>query len=87
MAEVRGLGLLQAVEIVRDRDRLEPFDEDARITARVVGAGLKHDVFFYPGGTGVARDIVCLGPPLISTEADIDLMVDVLARSIDEALP
>ncbi len=86
VAEVRGLGLLQAVEIVRDRDRLEPFDEEARMTARVVGAGLKHDVFFYPGGTGVARDIVCLGPPLISTEADIDLMVDVLARSIDEAL-
>ena len=39
-----------------------------------------HGVFFYPGGTGAVRDIVCLGPPLVSTDAEIDQMADVLAR-------
>jgi adenosylmethionine-8-amino-7-oxononanoate aminotransferase len=86
VAEVRGLGLLQAVEIVRDRETLEPFDQDERITNRIVGQGLKHGVFFYPGGTGAVRDIICLGPPFVATEAEIDLMAVVLARSIDEVL-
>ena len=86
VAEVRGRGLLQAVEIVRDRDTLAPFDPSERITNRIVGRGLQHDVFFYPGGTGVARDIICLGPPLVSTEAEIDQMVDVLAQVIGEVL-
>ena len=86
VAETRGLGLLQALEIVRDRETLEPFEQDKRITARVVGHGLRHGVFFYPGGTGEARDIICLGPPFIVTEDEIGRMVDVLALSIDEVL-
>ena len=86
VAEVRGLGLLQAVEIVRDRETLEPFDQGERITNRIVGQGLKHGVFFYPGGTGAVRDILCLGPPFVATEAEIDLMAEVLSRSIDEVL-
>jgi adenosylmethionine-8-amino-7-oxononanoate aminotransferase len=86
VAEVRGRGLLQAVEIVRDRDSLAPFDAADRITARIVGHGLNHGVFFYPGGTGAVRDIICLGPPLVSTEAEIDQMADVLAIAIGEVV-
>jgi hypothetical protein len=86
VADIRGKGLLQAVEIVRDRDSLEPFDASERITQRIVGHGLNHGVFFYPGGTGAVRDIVCLGPPLISTDAEIDQMADVLAETIGEVL-
>lgn len=86
VAEVRGLGLLQAVEIVRDRDSLTPFEQSERVTNRIVAQGLKNGVFFYPGGTGAVRDIVCLGPPFVSSEAEIDLMALVLARSIDEVL-
>jgi len=74
------------VEIVADRDTLTPFDEDKNVTNRVVGKGLNHGVFFYPGGTGVVRDIITLGPPLVSTAADIDLMAEVLETSINEAL-
>jgi len=84
VAEVRGIGLLQAVEIVRDRETLEPFAPEDRVTARVVGKGIGRGVFFYPGGTGAVRDIVCLGPALIATESEIDLMAEVLAQSIDD---
>jgi hypothetical protein len=86
VAEVRGMGLLQAVEIVRDRESLEPFDLADRVTSRIVAEGLKRDVFFYPGGTGAVRDIICLGPPFICTEAEIDLMAETLAASIDHVL-
>jgi hypothetical protein len=86
VADIRGRGLLQAVEIVRDRDTLEQFDPSERITSRIVGRGLDHGVFFYPGGTGAARDIIVFGPPLVSTEAEIDLMAEVLARAMGEVL-
>ena len=86
VAEIRGRGLLQAVELVSDRETLAQFDREDRVTARVVAQGLEHGVFFYPGGTGVARDIICFGPPFVATEAEIDQMADVLAQSIKDVL-
>jgi len=86
VAEVRGRGLLQAVEIVKNRASLEPFDTSANITNRLVGAALKRGVFFYGGGTGDVRDILCMGPPFIIGDAEIELIVRVLSESLDEVL-
>ncbi|MDJ0850616.1 MAG: aspartate aminotransferase family protein [Myxococcota bacterium] len=86
VAEVRGRGLLQAVEIVRDRDTLEPFPKEARITAKVVGAGLGNGVFFYPGGCDPARDVIVLGPPFVIEEPELDRIAEVLRASIDSAV-
>jgi adenosylmethionine-8-amino-7-oxononanoate aminotransferase len=55
VAEVRGRGLLLGVELVRDRATLEPFPAEAKLTSRVVAAGLGRGVFFYPGGTPFPR--------------------------------
>jgi adenosylmethionine-8-amino-7-oxononanoate aminotransferase len=86
VAEIRGRGLLQAVELVRDRESLVQFDVDEKVTTRVVARGLEHGVFFYPGGTGVARDIIVFGPAFVATEAEIDQMAEVLAQSIGDVL-
>jgi adenosylmethionine-8-amino-7-oxononanoate aminotransferase len=86
VAQVRGLGLLQAVELVRDRERGEPFPAEARVTARVVATGIRNGAFFYPGGCDPARDVICLGPPFVIEPAEIDWLVDVLERSIDEVV-
>lgn len=86
VAEVRGLGLLQAVELVRDRETLEPFPAEARLAWRVVVQGLLRGVFFYPGGTDPARDVVCLGPPLVIEDAEIELLARVLGEAIDAAV-
>jgi adenosylmethionine-8-amino-7-oxononanoate aminotransferase len=83
---VRGRGLLQAVEIVEDRKTLEPFAAEARVTAKVVTAGLQEGVFFYPGGCDPARDVITLGPPFILEESEIDLMVSALGVAIDRAV-
>jgi len=86
VADVRGLGLMQAVEVVRDRDTLERFPAEERITRRIVAAGLDKGVFFYPAGSGPAQDVILLGPPFIITEDDIGLLVNVLEESIDSAV-
>ena len=87
VGNVRGLGLLQAVELVKDKATGEPFPPEANVTGRVVAAGLKNGVFFYPGGgTGSARDVVVLGPAFIIDEAQLDEIADVLRRSIDAVM-
>jgi adenosylmethionine-8-amino-7-oxononanoate aminotransferase len=86
VVEVRGRGLLQALEIVADRATLTPFPISANVTNRVIGAALKRGVFFYMGGTGDVRDIVCIGPPFTIDERDVDTIVSVLSESVDDVL-
>jgi adenosylmethionine-8-amino-7-oxononanoate aminotransferase len=86
VAEIRGKGLLQAVELVRERGTLAPFAPEDRITATVVAAGLANGVFFYPAGAGAAQDAIVLGPPFTVSEAELDLLVTALLKSIDAAV-
>lgn len=86
VAEIRGRGLLRAIEIVKDRDTLEQFPLDAQISSQVVVNGLKKGVFFYGGGTGVVRDIVCMGPPLTISEGQLDQVAETLLACVDEAV-
>ncbi len=86
VAEVRGKGLFAAIEIVADRESLEKFDIDLQVSGRVVASGLKHGVFYYGGGTGEVRDIVCMGPPFIVSESQCDQIVSVLRQSVDEVI-
>ncbi|NJN50744.1 MAG: aspartate aminotransferase family protein [Gammaproteobacteria bacterium] len=87
VAEVRGRGLLQAIEIVKDRGSLECFARSEAITDRIMGAALERGVFYYPGGTGEIRDIICLGPAFIVDEAEIETMVEVLHDSLSAVIP
>ena len=86
VAEVRGLGLLHAVEFVRDKASLEPFAKEARFASRVVAAGLAHGVFVYPGGCDPARDVVCFGPPLTVTPDEIDFFVGAVEKALADVL-
>ncbi|MEE2785047.1 MAG: aminotransferase class III-fold pyridoxal phosphate-dependent enzyme [Pseudomonadota bacterium] len=86
VAEVRGKGLLKAIEVVANRDTLERFPMGTGLSTKIVVNGLKKGVFFYGGGTGDVRDIVCMGPPLTIENAAIDRIVQVLLESVDEAI-
>jgi adenosylmethionine-8-amino-7-oxononanoate aminotransferase len=83
VVEVRGMGLLQAIEVVQDRDTLATFAATDTISNRIVAKGIENGVFFYGGGTGEVRDIVCMGPPFTINESHIDTMVEVLLKSVD----
>ena len=86
VAEIRGAGMLIGIEIVRDRDSLERFDENARVTDHLTSAAMNAGVFFYPGGTGEYRDVMCIGAPFIIDEPEIELMETALAAAL-AALP
>lgn len=72
VGQVRGLGLLAAMEIVRDQQTKEPFpniEDPHHIVAAAFQRGLIARALF---------QCVALSPPLISTKADIDRMVGIL---------
>ncbi|ABL68404.1 aspartate aminotransferase family protein [Paracoccus denitrificans] len=83
VGEIRGEGMLCAVELVRDRDTRGFFDAAEGIGGKVVGAMLKRGVIARAMPQG---DIVGLAPPLCLTEAEADVIVDVTAVALRETL-
>jgi adenosylmethionine-8-amino-7-oxononanoate aminotransferase len=86
VAEIRGEGMLIGIEVVADRTTLEPFPKEARITDKLISYGMQKGVFFYPGGTGDVRDIICVGPAFIIGEEEIELIVETLGQILDQVL-
>jgi adenosylmethionine-8-amino-7-oxononanoate aminotransferase len=86
VAEIRGEGMLIGIEIVKNRDTLECFPEQDHISDKVVRNAMEEGVFFYPGGTGEVRDIVCIGAPYIIGEPEIELMANALEKSLGKVL-
>jgi adenosylmethionine-8-amino-7-oxononanoate aminotransferase len=86
VAEVRGLGLLQAVELVRDSNTLERFAPEDGIARKVQSIALKKGVFVYVAGSGEVQDVILLGPPFTIAEDEIEMIGAVLEESIDMAV-
>ena len=84
VAEIRGEGLLLGIEILKDKEKLIPFDREENITSRIIENSLEQGVFFYPGGTGEIRDIVCIGAPFIIEDPEIELIVKALSYSLEK---
>ena len=85
VAEVRGRGLLLALELVADRETLARFPKAADMTNRVVAAAMERGVSFYQGGTGDVRDIIVIGPPFTIGEAEVTRIVETLVEAVDDA--
>jgi len=89
VGDVRGRGLLQAIELVADRTSKEPFDPKHKLHARIKQEAMRRGLMVYPmGGTidGARGDHVLLAPPFIAEARDIDTIVDRLGDAIDAAL-
>lgn len=74
VGEVRGRGLLMAVELVADSATLRPFPIEKRAGFVASQAALDQDLVLYHRRTNGGRDgdWVMVTPPLIATEAEID---------------
>jgi adenosylmethionine-8-amino-7-oxononanoate aminotransferase len=89
VGDIRGRGLFMGIELVHDRATKAPFDPELRLHAKIKAQAMDDGLLVYPmGGTidGGRGDHVLLAPPFIVSEADIDVIVDRLAGSIDTVL-
>ena len=89
VGDVRGTGLLMAVELVADRVLKTPFDRADRVAERVTEAAFDRGLTCYPCTSvvdGAVGDAVMLGPPLCVTEAELAEMVDRLVAAITDVV-
>lgn len=77
VGDVRGLGLLAAVELVRDRATREPFPPQARVGAQIFQRAFERGVILRIG-----TDAIHFRPPLVISREEIDLLVDTLDQVI-----
>jgi adenosylmethionine-8-amino-7-oxononanoate aminotransferase len=89
VGDIRGRGLFQAIELVRDRATKEPFDPKLKLAARIKHEAMTLGLMCYPmGGTidGARGDHVLLAPPFIVTDEELDLLIERLVEAVDLAI-
>ena len=80
IGDARGIGLIGAVEIVRDKATRQGFDPKAGVGAHLVRRAQHHGVIL----RNMPGDIVAFCPPLVATEAEIDEMFGGFAKALDD---
>lgn len=81
VGEVRGEGLLAAVEFMADGGRRQPFDAANKVGARVAAACLDEGLIARALPHG---DILGFAPPLIIRPQEVDEVVERTARAVDK---
>ena len=79
--EIRQTGLINAIELVNDKNTKTPFDKKHRYGYQIYRNALKKGVILRPLG-----DVIYFNPPLIIDEKDMQAAVDVCGKSIREIL-
>ena len=88
VGDVRGIGLLLAVEFVADKKSKRPFAPEQTFSARVGAAALKRGLLVYPMQgcvDGVSGDHILIAPPAVITSDQISSSVDQLSAAIRDA--
>jgi adenosylmethionine-8-amino-7-oxononanoate aminotransferase len=85
VGQVRGLGLLQGVEFVKDKATREPFPKEDSVAEKIRQAALEQNVLTYPSQgcvDGVRGDHILLAPPFIITAEESQLVADALQYAL-----
>jgi adenosylmethionine-8-amino-7-oxononanoate aminotransferase len=81
VGEVRGLGLMCAIEYVKDKATKEEFKPEEKIGVRVHAAAQERGLF-----SRLRSDVFCLAPPIVTTQSQLDRIVEILKNATDAVL-
>ena len=81
VGHVRGQGLMAAVEVVADKSTRSLFPAEAGMTQKLTDAMLDRGVY-----TRVAMDCICIAPPLVTTDAQLDQIVDTVRDAVTQVV-
>ncbi|AUG57655.1 Adenosylmethionine-8-amino-7-oxononanoate aminotransferase [Acetivibrio saccincola] len=79
VGEYRQMGMIGAIELVKDRKTKEPFESEKRVGYNIYKKALKKGVILRPLG-----NIIYFMPPYVVENKDIDFIVRVCKESINE---
>jgi len=81
IGDIRGVGLMLGVDLVRDRDTREPDERfGTAVTERCMELGLNVNIVKFPGLGSVLR----IAPPLTISAADLDLGIEILDQALTD---
>jgi len=89
VGDLRGRGLFRVFELVAARATKTPFDPALKLHARIRREAMARGLMVYPmGGTidGLRGDHVLLAPPFITSDDDLDRIVERLQAALAAAL-
>ena len=81
VGDIRGLGMMCAVEYVKDRDTKTMFDAADGIGAKIHSATMERGMF-----SRVRGDVYCVAPPIVTSEETLDDVVEILADATKAVL-
>lgn len=81
VGEVRGVGLMAALEFVADRDSKARFDPSLKVGARVSNAALAEGMIARAMPHG---DILGFSPPLVITKEEVDIVIEKAKLAVDK---
>jgi adenosylmethionine-8-amino-7-oxononanoate aminotransferase len=82
IGDVRGMGLLVGVELVRDRSTRERFPADMEVGVRIRDEARRRGLLLR-----ASHWMIVLAPPLIVSDPEIDEMLGILDEAFDAVLP
>ena len=82
VGEVRSIGLINAIELVKDKTTKEPLDGKLRTGYQIYKKALQKGVILRPLG-----DVIYFNPPLIIGRKDMDFVTDIALECLKEVLP
>jgi adenosylmethionine-8-amino-7-oxononanoate aminotransferase len=88
VGDVRGIGLLWAVEFVADKESKVPFSAGANFSGLVAQAAMERGLLVYPSqgcANGDCGDHILLAPPAVMLAEQVTWACDQLAEAIEEA--
>ncbi len=89
VGEVRGKGLMWGFEFVADKETRMPFAKAKGASALAMRECLDRGLVIYPGGgmiDGVEGDNFLLGPPLVVTAQEVDMILEKLEEGLAAAV-
>lgn len=89
IGDVRGIGMLAAVEFVADRASKRPFPREDKFVERVIARARERGLVLWPNvghADGINGDLVMIAPPLTIERPQIDELVEKLKATIADVV-
>ena len=81
VGQIRSIGLINAIELVEQKDNKKAFNKDLRIGYQIYKKALKNGLILRPLG-----DVIYFNPPLNIQKDEMDEAIKRCVKSIDEIL-
>ncbi|MCZ6720089.1 MAG: aminotransferase [Proteobacteria bacterium] len=81
IGDIRGLGLMAAIELDADKGRRRPFGPELKVGSRL-GQCCWEEGLIVRGA--LDKSVAALAPPLVVSERDVDAIVERLVRAVDK---